>query len=70
MENKMKSQEAQISAQDFANGVNETQRQMMYIEKAKKHVEALAQKLGRKPTCCVTTFGCPMLLAPETIKTA
>lgn len=39
---------------------NETERQFMYIEKAKKHVEALAQSLGRKPTCCVTTFGCQM----------
>jgi tRNA-2-methylthio-N6-dimethylallyladenosine synthase len=30
------------------------------MEKAKEHVEALADTLGRRPTCCVTTFGCQM----------
>lgn len=39
---------------------NETQRQYEFIERAKKHVAALEQELGRKPTCCVTTFGCQM----------
>ena len=39
---------------------NETKRQFEYIEKAKKYVEALAIELGRKPTFCVTTFGCQM----------
>lgn len=38
----------------------ETKRQLLYIEKAKKYVDELAQTLGRKPTCCVTTFGCQM----------
>lgn len=38
----------------------ETNRQYEFIEKAKGHVSALADKLGRKPTCCVTTFGCQM----------
>lgn len=38
----------------------ETTRQYEFIEKAKACVGALADKLGRKPTCCVTTFGCQM----------
>ena len=40
--------------------MNEQQRQLNYIEKAKAYVEALTQQLGRKATCCVTTFGCQM----------
>lgn len=40
--------------------MNEQQRQLDYIEKAKGYVEALSQQLGRKATCCVTTFGCQM----------
>lgn len=39
---------------------SETVRQLMYIERAKEHVEKLAVQLGHKPTCCVTTFGCQM----------
>lgn len=42
------------------NGVEETKRQFIYIEKAKEHVKALSNELGKKPTCCVTTFGCQM----------
>lgn len=38
----------------------ETKRQFYFMSKAKKHVEALAEKLGHVPTCCVTTFGCQM----------
>ena len=38
----------------------ETARQFYFMGKAKVHVTALAEKLGRKPTCCVTTFGCQM----------
>lgn len=38
----------------------ETKRQFYFMAKAKKHVEALAEKLGHVPTCCVTTFGCQM----------
>lgn len=39
---------------------NETLRQFYFIEKAKKYVEKLTKELGRKPTFCVTTFGCQM----------
>ena len=39
---------------------NETQRQYEFMEKASGYVAELAEKLGRKPTCCVTTFGCQM----------
>ena len=39
---------------------SEVERQYYYMAKAKMHVAALAQQLGRTPTCCVTTFGCQM----------
>ncbi|NLL78277.1 MAG: tRNA (N6-isopentenyl adenosine(37)-C2)-methylthiotransferase MiaB [Clostridiales bacterium] len=39
---------------------DETARQYYFMEKARKYVEELAHKLGRKPTFCVTTFGCQM----------
>lgn len=38
----------------------ESKRQYEFIEKAKVCVSKLEDKLGRKPTCCVTTFGCQM----------
>ena len=41
-------------------GSEETKRQFLFIEKAKSYVQTLAHELGRKPTCCVTTFGCQM----------
>ena len=39
---------------------DETQRQWYFCAKAAAYVSELADKLGRKPTCCVTTFGCQM----------
>lgn len=42
------------------NGLSESERQHYFLEKAKGLVEELSSKLGRKPTCCVTTFGCQM----------
>ena len=42
------------------SGVEETKRQFLFIEKAKEYVQTLSKELGRKPTCCVTTFGCQM----------
>ena len=44
----------------------ETDRQFYYMEKAAEHVRKLGEELGRKPTCCVTTFGCQMNVAPVT----
>jgi len=38
----------------------EPQRQYFYMAKAKKMVGELTARLGRKPTFCVTTFGCQM----------
>lgn len=38
----------------------EPQRQFYFICKLRSHVRELAEKLGRRPTCCVTTFGCQM----------
>ena len=51
---------------DKLTGTEETARQYSYIEKAKAYVEALTQTLGRRPSCCVTTFGCQMNLTSET----
>ena len=42
------------------NMESETERQYHFMEKAAQYVAELADKLGRKPTCCVTTFGCQM----------
>ena len=39
---------------------DETERQYYFMAKARNHVQALTQELGRTPTCCVTTFGCQM----------
>lgn len=38
----------------------EPERQYYFMAKAKKYVEKLTEELKRKPTCCVTTFGCQM----------
>ena len=38
----------------------EPERQYYFMAKAKKYVEKLTEDLNRKPTCCVTTFGCQM----------
>ena len=40
--------------------VEEPERQYYFMAKAKKYVADLTAQLGRKPTCCVTTFGCQM----------
>lgn len=40
--------------------MNETDRQYYFMEKASVHVAKLGEELGRRPTCCVTTFGCQM----------
>lgn len=40
--------------------VKEPERQYYFIAKVKEQVEQLAKKLGRTPTCHVTTFGCQM----------
>ncbi len=40
--------------------VEEPGRQYYFMAKAKGYVEKLTKELGRKPTCCVTTFGCQM----------
>lgn len=40
--------------------VEEPERQYYFMAKAQKYVADLTAQLGRKPTCCVTTFGCQM----------
>lgn len=39
---------------------DETGRQYYFMAKARQYVAALSEELGRRPTCCVTTFGCQM----------
>ena len=46
--------------------VQEPQRQYYFIKKAKALVKNQEEKLGRKPTCCVNTFGCQMNVEPVT----
>ena len=43
----------------------ETERQYYFMAKAAAHVKRLTDKLGRTPTCCVTTFGCPMVIVTQ-----
>ena len=45
--------------------VDETERQYYFMAKARKHVQSLSEELGRTPTCCVTTFGCPMVIVTQ-----
>ncbi|MBD5105686.1 MAG: tRNA (N6-isopentenyl adenosine(37)-C2)-methylthiotransferase MiaB, partial [Lachnospiraceae bacterium] len=40
--------------------ISEPDRQYYFIAKAKKLTEELEKQLQRKPTYCVTTFGCQM----------
>ena len=42
------------------NDEQELSLQKEYMRKAAFYVDALAERLGRKPLCCVTTFGCQM----------
>ncbi len=51
-----------MSITDLLNNAptEEPDRQYYFIEQAKKLVEKREQELGRKLTCCVTTFGCQM----------
>lgn len=39
---------------------NETDKQKYYIEKCRELIATKEQKLGRKLTACVVTFGCQM----------
>ena len=45
---------------NMAAPTKEPERQYYFMAKAKKYVEKLTEELKRKPTCCVTTFGCQM----------
>ena len=40
--------------------LTEPDRQYYFMAKAKGQVNRLEKELGRRPTCCVTTFGCQM----------
>ena len=43
-----------------AVNVEEGKRQQEYLDKLKEMIAEQTKKTGRKPTCCVTTFGCQM----------
>ena len=51
-----------MSITDLLNNAptQEPERQYYFIAEAKKLIEKKEQELGRKLTCCVTTFGCQM----------
>jgi tRNA-2-methylthio-N6-dimethylallyladenosine synthase len=51
-----------MSITDLLNNApaTEPERQYYFIAEAKKLIEKKEQELGRKLTCCVTTFGCQM----------
>lgn len=38
----------------------ETKRQYYFMARAAGYVNELERKIGRRPTCCITTFGCQM----------
>lgn len=39
--------------------VTEPERQYYFMDICSDYVKKLEEELGHKPTCCVTTFGCP-----------
>ncbi len=55
-------QEYDLTKYDFHTPAptTEPERQYYFMAKAKNYVDKLTSELGRKPTCCVTTFGCQM----------
>ncbi len=48
----------EFTIQDLEAPVSEAERQVYFMEKAKKYVARESEKLGRPLTFCVTTFGC------------
>lgn len=51
---------SEIKKYQSANDMQELELQKQYMEKAVSYVKKLEEELGRKPLCCVTTFGCQM----------
>lgn len=51
-----------LDAIDISGNVpkEETERQYYYMAKCRKLLQEMVEESGRKPTCCVTTFGCQM----------
>lgn len=50
----------EFKMQDLEAPVSEAERQLYFMEKAKKYVAQESEMLGRPLTFCVTTFGCQM----------
>ena len=44
--------------------VEEGKRQQEYLNQLKELIGAKTAQTGKKPTCCVTTFGCQMNVEP------
>ena len=57
---------SEIKKYQSANDMQELELQKQYMEKAVSYVKKLEEELGRKPLCCVTTFGCQMNVEPVT----
>lgn len=53
--------------QNTLTGAEETKLQYDYIEKAKSYIKEKEERLGRKLTCCVKTFGCPIVRVKKTL---
>lgn len=45
--------------------IEEPDRQHYYIAKCRELVKDFERENGRLPKACVTTFGCPMVYAPQ-----
>ena len=43
----------------------ETARQYYYMAKCREYVKKTDEKIGHKPLCCVTTFGCQVNIVHE-----
>lgn len=52
------------------NDEQELALQKEYMKAAAVYVDDLGKKLGRRPLCCVTTFGCQMNTEHEITKAA
>lgn len=60
MTEKMNMADHNIMQYTSTNDEQESALQKRYMDKAAVYVDALSKELGRKPLCCVTTFGCQM----------
>lgn len=59
----------EINLEEYVNltdaPIEEPARQYYYMAQCRAYVQELAKELGHMPTCCVTTFGCPMVIVTQ-----